>query len=96
MFCPGPEVCLIPLAAGRAQTSFCPPPSSSGTTLDYHLPAGSPLILPYVAFSVCLWPGSTEREVIDEAPKWQRVVMRDMANFPLWILKEGEALEIPT
>ena len=42
-----------------------------------------------------LWPGSTEREVIGEAPKWQRVAMGNTANFPLWILKEGEALEIP-
>ena len=41
-----------------------------------------------------LWPGSTEREVIDEAPKWHRVARRIVANFLLWILKEGEALEI--
>ena len=41
-----------------------------------------------------LWPGSTEREVIDAAPEWQRVARRILAKFPLWILKEGEALEI--
>ena len=41
-----------------------------------------------------LWPGSTEREVIGEAPKWQRVAMGITAYFPLWILKEGEAMEI--
>ena len=41
-----------------------------------------------------LWPGYTDWEVIDEAPKWHRVARRILANFLLWILKEGEALEI--
>ena len=40
-----------------------------------------------------LWPGSTEREMIGDALKWQRCAMGNTANFLMWILEEGEASE---
>ena len=92
--CPGPEVCLIPLTAGRALDEPLPAANIVGGQAGPTSSSVTPILIHPMRLFPCTLARSHGERDERRCPEVARCAMGNSANIPMTILEEGEALRM--